>query len=732
MGSEHELRRRFDELVAKVEAYHPNPDLEMFRNAYALAEEMHLGQARKSGEPYLIHPLAVTHILADLKLDIASLCAGLLHDVVEDTDTTLDDLRERFSDEVAQLVDGVTKLSKLRFNTREERQAESFRKMLIAMSRDLRVILIKLCDRVHNMRTLEHMPENRRVAIAQETMDIYAPLANRLGISWIKVELEDLAFRHLHPEDYEELLDQISSGEGKREQYIGEVIEVLERALKTHASMDGFELQGRVKHMFSIYRKMTRSNIEFDQVYDILAFRIIADTVAQCYEALGIVHNLWKPIPGRFKDYIAIPKPNLYQSLHTSVLGPYRERIEIQIRTHEMHRVAEEGIAAHWMYKEGKITPGVDEQRFQWLRQLMESHQDLEDPREFIDSVKIDLFADEVYVFTPKGEVKSFAKGSTPVDFAYSVHTEVGQHCAGAKVNGQLVPLKYQLRNGDIVEIVTSASQRPKQDWLQFVVSSRARTKIRQFVRKEQRQRSREIGKQLLEKQFRRHNLNLVKLEKSGELEEAARQSRCSSLEELYVNVGLGKVMPETVIGKLLPEVEEKKAEPEQVVEDEGRIARLLQRIRRKPKTGICVDGVDDIMVRFAKCCAPVPGENIVGFVTRGRGVTVHSRSCPKIDLLEPERQIDVHWNATAGKAGNERAVNIRVVCADRPGLLANISQSITMSGVNISQAHCRTLDNRKAINTFELLVRDLKQLRSAIKSISKIPGVYSVERVRT
>lgn len=722
------LDHKIEELVARVESYHPNPDITKLRKAFEMAKVAHSKQARKSGEPYIVHPVEVTEIVTDLKLDVASLCAALMHDVVEDTDVTLEKLEEDFGEEVVSLVDGLTKLNKLRFNTREERQAENFRKMIIAMSNDLRVILVKLCDRVHNMRTMQHMPEHKQVEISQETLDIYAPLANRLGISWIKVELEDLALRYLYPDAYREMEDQIAMTREKREAYIDKVIKILERVLREN-NVHQFELQGRVKHMYSIFRKMQRSNIEFDQVYDMLAFRIIVDNVAQCYEALGVVHNLWKPIPGRFKDYIAIPKPNMYQSLHTSVLGPYRERIEIQIRTHDMHRVAEEGIAAHWMYKEGRITPGEDEQKFAWLRQLMEWQRDLTDPMEFLETVKIDLFADEVYVFTPKGEVKSFPKGATPVDFAYSIHTEVGHHCSGAKINGSIVTLKYQLRNGDIVEILTSPNQRPKQDWLQFVVTSRARTKIKQFVRKEQRERSREIGRGLLEKLLRRHKLSYNKLEKSGELEQAARSCKNLNLDEMLIQLGLGKLQPETVLSKLLPEEEVEAPAPE--AQDEGRITRLLDRFRRKPKGGISVDGVDDIMVRFARCCSALPGEPIIGFVTRGRGVTVHARGCQKIRHLEPERQIDVHWTVAAEKGDYKRAVNVRVVCADRPGLLANISNTFSQFGINISQAHCRTTEDRRAINTFEILVSDLKQLRKVLKNIGKIPGVLQVERVQ-
>jgi GTP pyrophosphokinase len=714
----------FDHLVQRVRSYHPDPDLSTLERAFRYAAEKHHEQRRKSGEPYIIHPLGVAEVVAQLKLDIASLCAALLHDVVEDTPTTLDELRERFGAEVATLVDGLTKLSKLRFSTHEEHQAENFRKMIVAMSQDIRIILIKLADRLHNMRTLEHMREQKRFDIAQETSDIYAPLANRLGIGWMRSALQDLSLRFLHAEEYVELEKKVERVEVERGAYIEEVIEVLEKVL-TDQGMKGFTVQGRPKAIYSIYRKMKRSNVEFEQLYDLLAFRILVDNVSACYAALGYVHMLWHPIPGRFKDYIALPKPNMYQSLHTSVLGPYRERIEIQIRTFSMHQVAEEGIAAHWLYKEGRISPGDDERKFAWLRQLVEWQQDVDDPKEFLDTVKIDLFPDEVYVFTPRSEVKSFPKGATPIDFAYSVHSEIGHHCAGAKVNGAIVPLKYQLCNGDIVSIITNPNQRPKQDWLQYTVTSRARTKIKQFVRKEQRDRSREIGQQLLEKSLKRVGMTLVRLEKSPELEKMLRAYGASTLDDVLVNVGLGKLQPEAICERFTP-----KESKEDEGEADARLDKLLNRIKRRSQTGISVDGVDDIMVRFAKCCTPVPGEPIIGFVTRGRGVTVHAKSCTKIDDMELERQIDCHWDARAAATELKRAVNVRVVCADKPGMLTTMTQCFTGLGINITQAHCRTTEEGRAINAFEVLVKDVKQLQNALKSLARIPGVYSAERV--
>jgi GTP pyrophosphokinase len=715
---ETELRKRLETILEKVRAYHPDPDLDSIRRAFDFGLMMHEGQARKSGEPYMSHPLEVMDIIADLKLDTASLVVGLLHDTVEDTETSVDELRELFGSDVAFLVDGVTKLSKLQFKTREEAQAENFRKMMLAMSRDLRVILVKLADRLHNMRTLRYMPEHKQERISQETMDIYAPIAHRLGISWIKTELEDLCFRYLYPEAYYEIAEQVSRKKRERESFIREVIKILEELLNEHAI--GADIQGRSKNFWSIFRKMRRQQIEFEQVFDVLAFRIIVAEKPQCYEALGLVHNLWKPIPGRFKDYVAIPKPNGYQSLHTSVIGPYQERIEIQIRTEEMHKIAEEGIAAHWLYKEGKAVPDRDDEKFAWLHQLMEEHQDSEDPYEFLESVKIDLFHDEVYVFTPAGDVKGLPQGATCVDFAYTIHTEVGNRCTGAKVNGKIVPLKHELETGDICEILTSKNQRPNKDWLSFVKTGRARTKIRNAVRAEQRERSRELGRELLDKELKKHGTNVRAVERNGDLLDAAKDAKFHNIDEMLADVGYGKTMPETIVNRIFPS-EEKESPTTKLSKLWGKIT------NRKQGKGVVLDGIEDIMVNYAKCCAPVPGDDIVGFVTRGRGLSVHKRDCDKVQHLEKERMIPVSWNAD--DKDQRHPVNIRVYCTDKPGLLANISQSFSDSGVNISQAHCLTTDDRRAVNTFEVLVKNVDQLQTAMKKIEKIKGVYRVER---
>lgn len=715
-----ELQQQLDTIIQKVQGYHPDPDVEMLREAFNLAHEMHEGQRRRSGEAYLTHPLSVTEVIAELKLDVPCLCAGILHDVVEDTETTVEDLRETFGSEVAFIVDGVTKLSGLAFNTREERQAESFRKMLIAMASDLRVILVKLADRLHNMRTLRHMSEEKQRYIARETLDIYAPLAHRLGIYWIKSELEDLAFRHLYKEDYYELAEKVARKKRERERYIQETIGILEDRFKEQ-NIDA-RVTGRPKHFYSIWRKMRNNNIPFEQVYDVLAFRVITGSVTQCYEVLGLVHSLWKPVPGRFKDYVAMPKPNGYRSLHTSVIGPYRERVEIQIRTDEMHKIAEEGVAAHWQYKEGRVAPSNDADMFAWLRQLIEWQQDLADPKEFMDTVKVDLFSEEVYALTPRGDVRALRKGSTPIDFAYAIHTEVGHHCTGARINGSIVPLKYKLQNGDTVEIMTSPHARPSKDWLKFVKTSKARNKIRQYIRAEERQRSHQYGQELLDKELKRYKIGLRRVMRNGELKKAAEGLKCQSVDELFINVGFGRIQPDSVSRRLVPE-EAKPAEKP----SEGAIEKVM-RVLTGRKPGIALDGIEDIMVHYSRCCSPVHGEPIVGFISRGRGLSIHAVDCKQLEHLEQERLIDVHWTSDNAAL---RPVNIRVICTDRPGLLANISQSFTATGVNIAEAHCRTTTDSRAVNTFEVLVKDLDQLNKALASIRRIEGVYAVERVR-
>jgi len=719
---------RLNDILDRVSGYHPDPDLDLIKKAYVYSAKVHQGQIRKSGEPYLIHPLEVAGILAEMHLDEASVVTGLLHDTIEDTLATKEEIAELFGPEIAELVDGVTKLSQFTAgNTQEEKQAENFRKMVVAMAKDIRVLLVKLADRTHNMRTLEHMNAEKQERIARETLDIYAPLANRLGIQWVKTELEELSFKYLRRSDYAELEKKVEARAQERDKFIAEVVGII-RGKLDEAGIQG-EVYGRVKHLYSIWRKMQIQNIDFEQIHDVIAFRVIVQDVAHCYETLGLVHSLWKPVPGRFKDFIAIPKPNMYQSLHTTVIGPRAERIEIQIRTQEMHKIAEEGVAAHWAYKEGKrgeAPSAKDAAKFGWLRQLLEWQRDLTDPTEFLETVKVDLFADEVFVFTPKGDVKSLPRGATPLDFAYAVHSEVGEHTVGAKVNGKIVPLRSKLKNGDTVEILTSPTSHPSKDWLGFVKTSRAQTRIRSFIRQAEHKRSLEIGKELAERELRRYGLSLTKLTKGGELDQAATALGYKKGDDVLVALGYGKVGPHQILQHLVPA--EKLAGPAPAEEPTSRLTELFRKVARRPTGGVRISGIDDVLVRYGKCCNPVPGDEIVGFITRGRGVTVHTRACDKTLTLDPLRRVDVSWDTRASEV--KRPVSIKVVTDDRPGVLAQISKTISEAGMNISQATCRTTGLGRAVNTFEMSIGEVKQLRNVMRSIEGIEGVVSVERL--
>ena len=721
---------RLNDILDRVGGYHPNPDLDLIKKAYVYSAKVHQGQIRKSGEPYLVHPLEVAGILAEMRLDEASIVTGLLHDTIEDTLATRGEISELFGEEIAELVDGVTKLSKFTAgNTQEEKQAENFRKMVVAMAKDIRVLLVKLADRTHNMRTLEHMKPEKQERIARETLDIYAPLANRLGIQWVKSELEDLSFRYLKANDYADLAQKVEARAKERDKFIAEVVAVVQEKL-TESGIQA-EVYGRVKHLYSIWRKMQVQSIDFEQIHDVIAFRVIVANVAQVYESLGLIHSLWKPVPGRFKDYIAIPKPNMYQSLHTTVIGPRAERIEIQLRTSEMHKIAEEGVAAHWAYKEGKngeAPNAKDAAKFGWLRQLVEWQRDLTDPTEFLETVKVDLFADEVFVFTPKGDVKNLPRDATPIDFAYGVHSQVGERTVGAKVNGKIVPLRYKLKNGDTVEILTSPTAHPSKDWLTFVKTSRAQTRIRQFIRQIERKRSLEIGREVAERELRRYGVSLNRLAKGGGLDEAAGKLGYKKGDDLLVALGYGKVAANQVLQHVLPP--EKLAQPPPAAEPTSRLTELFRKVARLPGTtgGVRISGIDDILVRYGRCCNPVPGDDIVGFITRGRGVTVHTRACDKTLTLDPLRRVDVSWDTRA--ADVKRPVSIRVVTDDRPGVLAQISKTISEAGMNITQATCRTTGLGRAVNTFEMAIGELKQLRDVMHSIETIGGVVSVERV--
>jgi guanosine-3',5'-bis(diphosphate) 3'-pyrophosphohydrolase len=716
---------RLNDILEKMSPYLPGADFSLIEKAYVFSAKVHQGQVRLSGETYLTHPLEVAAILAEMKMDIATVASGLLHDTVEDTYATLDEIRETFGPEIATLVDGLTKISKMTLATHEEQQAENFRKMLLAMSKDIRIVLIKLADRLHNMRTLEFLSPENQVKIAQETLDIYAPLANRLGIDRIKTELEDLSFRYLHPEEYRDLARGVAWKKEEREKYIRVVSSIISEKLSSYGLVG--KVSGRPKHFYSIYKKMKAQNVEFEQVYDLIAFRIILGTIKDCYEALGIIHSLWKPVPGRFKDYIAMPKANGYQSLHTTVIGPYGERVEIQIRTEEMNRTAEEGIAAHWQYKEGKGIAPKDSKQFAWVRQLLEWQQDLRDPREFLETVKIDLFPDEVYVFTPKGDVKQFPIGSTPVDFAYSIHTQIGQQCVGAKVNGKIVPLRYQLKNGDTIEIITSPAHQPSKDWLKFVKTSRARTKIRQWIKAEARERSVDLGKEICEREFKRYHLDFAKMIKSEEMNKIVGDFSFQSFDDLMAEVGYGNISSNQIIGKLIPAERFEKEKLEKEMKADSRLKRLAQKIRREP-SGIQIRGIQDMMVRFARCCNPLPGDPISGYITRGRGVTVHTADCPNILGSDPERMLPVSWNL---KEKAIHAVRVRVTCNDKKGLLAEISTALASSEVNIIRAGVITTEDKKAICNFELEVHDLKHLQNAFRSLIKLKNVLKVERLR-
>jgi GTP pyrophosphokinase len=713
---------RFNEIAEQVESYNSSADLGLLEKAYVFSAKVHQGQVRRSGEPYLIHPLEVAGILTKMKLDVATVATGLLHDTIEDTLTTLEEVKEHFGDEIAHLVDGVTKISQISFQTREEQQAENFRKMILAMVKDIKVILIKLADRLHNMRTLHFLDPQKQREIAQETLEIYAPIANRLGIDWIKTELEELAFRYLEPQAYKELSQKVAKTKKERERYVEKVRGIITQKLN-ELGIKG-QVTGRVKQLSSIYQKMRRQGVEFHEVYDITAFRIIVGTVKECYESLGIIHSLWLPVPGKFKDYIALPKGNMYQSLHTTVIGPYGERIEIQIRTQEMHRISEEGIAAHWRYKEnGKITE-EDAKRFSWLRQLLEWQTDLEDNREFLQTVKVDLFPTEVYVFTPNGEVKEFPTGATPVDFAYSIHTDVGHQCVRAKVNGRLVPLNYQLKNGDAVEIATSAKHHPSRDWLKFVKTSRAKAKILQWIKAQQREKSIALGRDVCERDFKKFDLKFSTFWKSGAVEKVAHEFSLTSGEELLASIGYGKITAQQVIGRLAPE----KLRMDEKKEEEGRLEKVIKRMTSRPKGFVKIDGIDNVLMSFAGCCNPLPGDKIVGFITRGRGVTIHTTDCVNALTADTKRRIEARWALDGDSTFPTR---IRIYSADKKGMLAAISSSISGNKVNITGAHIKTTDDGNAESTFDIEIGNLKHLKKVINALQKIAGVLKVERIK-
>lgn len=711
---------RLEDIVERLQIYHPEADVDLVRRAYIFSAKAHQGQVRLSGESYLHHPIEVASILADLRLDAATVAGGLLHDTIEDTTSSYDEIKYLFGEEVALIVDGMTKLSRMELKSREEREAENFRKMMIAMAKDIRVILIKLADRLHNMRTLKYLPPDRQKHIAQETLDIYAPLANRLGIAKIKTELEDLSFMYLNPQEYRNIADRVAKKRVERQKYISDLVEIVKGRLGEHGYRG--EVTGRPKHFYGIYQKMQKQGISFDDVYDLIAIRIITDTKVNCYAILGLIHSLWTPVPGRFKDFIGVPKSNLYQSLHTTVIGPKGERVEFQIRTEDMHRVAEEGIAAHWRYKERSVLSQRDEQQFAWLRQLLEWQKDLPDAKEFMETVKGDLFPDVVYVFTPRGDVKELPLGSTPVDFAYSVHTDIGHQCVGAKVNGKIVPLKHQLQNGDRLEIITQTGHTPSRDWLKFVKTSKARTRIKAWLKVEERRRSILLGRELIEKEFRKQELNPAKIFKSDTIIHIAQELSHNTVDDLLAAIGYGKVSAHMVANKVSPA----KPQPEPI---------LKKLFRKQPKPAAAgtmkISGVDNMLIHLSKCCNPVPGDKVVGFITRGRGVSVHTADCPNVEELsfDKDRLVEVSWGDFQPGA---HSVKISVKTKETPGMLGSVSSSISASEANITHAEATVTDDRQGILNFTLDIRDLDHLNRVIKNIEALKGVIDVKRIKT
>lgn len=719
-----------NELINIIKKYNPLSDVEMVERAFSFAEKAHNGQKRVSGEDYIIHPLEVAKILAELNLDNVTITAGILHDVLEDTIYSYEDIKNLFGEEVALLVDGVTKLGRLEYKTKEEQQAESLRKMFMAMAKDIRVILIKLADRLHNMRTLKCMPHEKQREKAKETMEIYAPIAHRLGISKIKWEMEDLALRYLEPKGYYDLVEKVAKKRKEREEEINNVIEILKDKLK-EVGIDA-HIEGRPKSFYSIYRKMYFQNKTFEQIFDLTAVRIIVDTVKDCYGVLGIVHTLWKPIPGRFKDYIAMPKPNMYQSLHTTLLGAEGQPFEVQIRTWEMHKTAEIGIAAHWKYKEGKTSQTEFDEKLKWLRQMLEWQNDIRDTREFMETLKVDLFTDEVYVFTPKGDVIDLPVESTPIDFAYKIHSQIGNKCIGAKVNGRIVPLDYKLQNGDIVEIITSAnSNGPSRDWLKIAKSSQAKNKIRQWFKKEKREENIQKGKESLEKEVRRHGFTPSQLLKTEWLEAIYKKLSLHSLDDLYSSLGYGGVTANQIVVKLKEEYRKSvKADGTERETLEKQVEKAQEKRKKHHSTGVRVKGIDNIMVRFSKCCNPVPGDEILGYITKGRGVSVHRKDCPNVaDLMtEEERLIEVEWNNQTKVVYN---ADVEIRANDRKGLLAEITIIIDESKVNIVSFHSRTTKDKMAIINFILEISDIDELNKLIRKFRKIEGVVDVFRAK-
>ncbi len=713
---------RLNDILDTVSAYAPDADLDLLMRAYVIAAKAHAGQMRKSGEPYLVHPLGVAGILASMRMDVDTIATALLHDTIEDCLTSPDELQELFGPVIAELVQGVTKIGKLQFQSKAEAQAENFRKMVLAMAQDVRVVIVKLADRLHNMRTLEHMTPAAQRRIAQETEEIYAPIANRLGLHRLKEELQNLCLRFIHPRIHADLEAAVAASAEQRDAYIQRTTAHLTQCLKEAGIT--CDIQGRAKSLASVHRKMVQQKLEFEQIHDLLAFRLLADDISACYEVLGTLHGLYKPVPDKIKDYIAMPKVNGYQSLHTTVLGPEAQRIELQIRTREMHQVAERGIAAHWRYKEGHLD--LDQtsiQRIARLRELFETAWEVEDSNEFLATVKIDLFTSEVYVFTPALEVKVFPAGATVLDFAYAIHTDLGNTCVGGRVGGRMVPMRHELASGDIVEINTRKDQKPSRDWLNIARTGRALAKIRRALRNAERDQGLELGRNMLSSELKRHGRNLNKLIKDGTVKKFLKENDFRDLDQALLALARGHLPLVRTVKALVPEVEP----APQPQEDTG-FAGILRRIRGRARSPVLINGVDDVLVSYARCCNPLPGEQVTGFITRGRGITVHMASCPQLLALEPERRIPVQWDPNVRLA---HSGEVRIVCADRPGLLANITACCDSADINITRVEAFPIGDGKSSCNLEIAVHSVKQLNKLMRKLEKIRGVMSVGRVR-
>lgn len=704
---------RINDILDEVSAYVPDDEKRLIEKAYVFSARVHQGQTRLSGEPYLNHPLEVAFMAGQMHLDATAVVASLLHDTIEDSLITMEEIKAGFGEEVAQVVDGLTKISKMNFRSLEEQQAENFRKMILAMSKDLRVLLIKLIDRLHNMRTLEYHKRDSQIRIARETIDIYAPLANRLGIHWLQVELEELSLKYLEPEDYMALKNKLDTIAKEKDEYINQVIDQIQ-AKVAEAGIKA-EIKGRIKHIYSVYQKLKRQGISLENIYDVLGVRVLVTTVGECYETLGIIHSMWKPIQQRIKDFIAMPKPNKYQSLHTTVFGPNGERIEIQIRTFEMDFIANEGIAAHWLYKDYskiKDQPRLKDQQgheLSWLRRLLESQKELKDPHEFLQSVKLDLYPEDVFVFTPRGEVLQFPLGATPLDFAYSVHTQLGNQCSGAKVNGQIVKLNYELKSGDVIEILRSPKQHPSKDWLRIAKTSRARNKIQNWLRTQEREQSIALGREMVEKKFK--SLHIAK---DVDLEHLARELSFKAVEDLYASIGFGRTSVNQVIHKVMPE-EQKKEHKEMAPK------------KKQVGSSVVVRGVENLLVRYARCCRPIPGDEIIGFITRGKGITVHRINCPYADEIDTQRLIPVEWDTGISET---HEIEFSVICEDKPGMLGSITAILGVKNINITKLNASSLPDGHSRCVFRVLVKDLNELEKISAEIRKLKGVARIERV--